>query len=358
MLAIHRVGPQSMRAMTRIRTLNFGRLGSLGSSCSQDDTSSDQRTDIDLIDGLDLNVAPSPLPFTRGVGSLASPRSNGTVNQGASLLAGAGAIHHMLSGHRSNAMASRTDGISAAHMSPGPLVPIIVRQGECLDLHEKHKQTKIIYKIKGLHGDEESDTDIPEAQGCVEDRESPPESSSASTSGRSGLFIEMVSSSLLHPNQSYAPLGTEDPGSSGSEVELLRFDVSYSIQRSLATDLQSLSMDICKKQFTYLERIRQQKEGQDGVDLAIKGFSEHQMAKLKINKALTEEREREIQQVAQPANDLAQIMKDLMTLVIEQGTIVDRIEYNKIQNVATTVDEGLKQLQKQLGFEGRSTRNM
>ncbi|KAK4769566.1 hypothetical protein SAY86_027716 [Trapa natans] len=207
-------------------------LGSLGSSCSQDDTSSDQRTDIDLIDGLDLNVAPSPPPFTRGVGSLASPRSNGTVNQGASLLAGAGAIHHMLSGHRSNAMASRTDGISAAHMSPSPLVPIIVRQGECLDLHEKHKQTKIIYKIKGLHGDEESDTDIPEAQGCVEDRESPLESSSASTSGRSGLFIEMVSSSLLHPNQSYAPLGTEDPGSSGSEVELLRFDVSYSIQHA------------------------------------------------------------------------------------------------------------------------------
>lgn len=29
----------------------------------------------------------------------------------------------------------------------------------------------------------------------------------------------------------------------------------------------------------------------------------------------------------------------------QQGTIIDRIDYN-IQNVATTVDEGLKQLQK------------
>ena len=46
-------------------------------------------------------------------------------------------------------------------------------------------------------------------------------------------------------------------------------------------------------------------------------------------------------------NELAQIMKDLSVLVIDQGTIVDRIDHN-IQTVATTVEEGLKQLQKVL----------
>lgn len=74
-------------------------------------------------------------------------------------------------------------------------------------------------------------------------------------------------------------------------------------------------------------------------------------------------------------NELAQIMKDLSVLVIDQvwsllliiswqlshiswvinfffsidkqGTIIDRIDYN-IQNVATTVEEGLKELQKVL----------
>lgn len=35
----------------------------------------------------------------------------------------------------------------------------------------------------------------------------------------------------------------------------------------------------------------------------------------------------------------------LILLISKQGTIVDRIDYN-IQNVATTVEEGLKQLQK------------
>ncbi|XP_057427135.1 syntaxin-43-like [Lotus japonicus] len=138
-------------------------------------------------------------------------------------------------------------------------------------------------------------------------------------------------------------------------------NVRKNVQRSLATDLQNLSVELRKKQSTYLKRLRQQKEGQDGVDLEINlnggksryedddldnmVFSEHQMAKLKKSEAFTVEREKEIQQVVESVNELAQIMKDLSVLVIDQGTIVDRIDYN-IQNVATTVEDGLKQLQK------------
>ncbi|KAJ6798311.1 syntaxin-41-like [Iris pallida] len=40
--------------------------------------------------------------------------------------------------------------------------------------------------------------------------------STSSSSGGGGPVIEMVSSSLLHPNRSYAPLSTEDPGTSRS----------------------------------------------------------------------------------------------------------------------------------------------
>lgn len=140
-------------------------------------------------------------------------------------------------------------------------------------------------------------------------------------------------------------------------------NIRKNVQRSLATDLQTLSMELRKKQSTYLKRLRQQKEGSDGVDLEMNlngsnsrrddddddmddiGFSEHQMAKLKKSEAFTAEREREIQQVVESVNDLAQIMKDLSVLVIDQGTIVDRIDYN-ITNVAASVEDGLKQLQK------------
>ncbi|XP_073156186.1 syntaxin-43-like isoform X2 [Henckelia pumila] len=260
---------------------------------------------------------------------------------------------------------------------------------------------------------------------------------SPSSSGGGGPVIELSTASLLTRDRSYAPLSTEDPGTSRgtvavglppawvdvseeiasniqrvrgkmgelakahakalmpsfgdgkedqhriealtheitdllkkSEKRLQKFSVGgpsedsnirKNVQRSLATDLQTLSMELRRKQSTYLNRLRQQKEGPDGVDLEMNlngnhyrrndeefdeiGFNEHQMAKLKKSEALTAEREREIQQVAESVNELAQIMKDLSVLVIDQGTIVDRIDYN-IQNVAASVDEGLKQLQK------------
>uniref|UniRef100_A0A7N0VKS0 t-SNARE coiled-coil homology domain-containing protein n=1 Tax=Kalanchoe fedtschenkoi TaxID=63787 RepID=A0A7N0VKS0_KALFE len=119
-------------------------------------------------------------------------------------------------------------------------------------------------------------------------------------------------------------------------------------------------MELRKKQSADLKRLRQQKEGPDGVDLGMNingksrmdedefedvGFNEHQMSKLKKSEALTAEREKEIQQVVESVSELAQIMKDLSVLVIDQGTIVDRIDYN-IQNVAASVEEGFKQLEK------------
>ncbi|RDX92128.1 Syntaxin-43, partial [Mucuna pruriens] len=146
-------------------------------------------------------------------------------------------------------------------------------------------------------------------------------------------------------------------------------NVRKNVQRSLATDLQNLSMDLRRKQSAYLKRLQQQKEGYDGVDLEMNfngskfeshndefsdvGFSEEQMTKLKKSEQFSVEREREIEQailkhlVVKSVHELAQIMKDLSVLVIDQGTIVDRIDYN-IQSVATSVEEGFKQLQKVL----------
>ncbi|KAL9280765.1 Syntaxin-41 [Arabidopsis thaliana] len=244
-----------------------------------------------------------------------------------------------------------------------------------------------------------------------------PLSSSSLTGTRSGgvgPVIEMASTSLLNPNRSYAPISTEDPGTSSKgaitvglppawvdvseeiSVNIQRArtkmaelgkahakalmpsfgdgpsedsNVRKNVQRSLATDLQLLSMELRKKQSTYLKRLRQQKE--DGMDLEMNlsrnryrpeeddfgdMLNEHQMSKIKKSEEVSVEREKEIQQasacttslflvVVESVNDLAQIMKDLSALVIDQGTIVDRIDYN-IENVATTVEDGLKQLQK------------
>ncbi|CAN0897191.1 SYP43 [Linum grandiflorum] len=113
-------------------------------------------------------------------------------------------------------------------------------------------------------------------------------------------------------------------------------NVRKNVQRSLATDLQNLSMELRKKQSTYLKRLRQQKEGQDGDDLEMN---------LNANRSRMDDDDGLDDMVVESVNELAQIMKDLSVLVIDQGTIVDRIDYN-VQNVATTVEDGLKQLQK------------
>ncbi|XP_021742637.1 syntaxin-41-like isoform X2 [Chenopodium quinoa] len=135
-------------------------------------------------------------------------------------------------------------------------------------------------------------------------------------------------------------------------------NVRKNVQRSFATDLQSLSMELRKKQSAYLKRLQKQKEVNGDLEINMNGsrsqvedadlddqINEHQLARIRKSEAFTVEREREIQQVAESVNELAQIMKDLSVLVIDQGTIVDRVDYN-IQNVAATVQEGLKQLQK------------
>ncbi|KAE8675426.1 Syntaxin-43 [Hibiscus syriacus] len=110
-------------------------------------------------------------------------------------------------------------------------------------------------------------------------------------------------------------------------------NVRKNVQRQLATDLQNLSMELRKKQSTYLKRLRQQME--EGADM-----------EMNLNGNRPKEEDDDLDDmVVESVNELAQIMKDLSVLVIDQGTIIDRIDYN-IQNVATTVEEGLKQLQK------------
>lgn len=57
------------------------------------------------------------------------------------------------------------------------------------------------------------------------------------------------------------------------------------------------------------------------------------------------ERDQEIQKIAESITELATIFKELAVLVIDQGTILDRIDYNMEQVVEQT-EKGLVELEK------------
>ncbi|XP_036100195.1 syntaxin-16 isoform X1 [Molossus molossus] len=141
---------------------------------------------------------------------------------------------------------------------------------------------------------------------------------------------------------------------SEQEERLLRNVVS-----SLAQALQDLSTGFRHAQAGYLKRMKNREERSqhffdasvplmdDGDDNTLydRGFTDEQLVLVEQNTLLVEEREREIRQIVQSISDLNEIFRDLGAMIVEQGTVLDRIDYNVEQSCIKTED-GLKQLHK------------
>ena len=150
--------------------------------------------------------------------------------------------------------------------------------------------------------------------------------------------------------------------------------VVKNVQRRLATELQRLSQVFRKAQKEYLQRLKQQQDrgpGGAGVDDVFRldavglstsgdagwgdasrdrdaydpGFTDVQLQRVDRGETMSFERDQEVMKILESVNDLAGVMKDLSVLIIDQGSVLDRIDYN-CEQVAVTVEEGRKQLVK------------
>ncbi|XP_073649239.1 syntaxin-16 isoform X6 [Tursiops truncatus] len=75
------------------------------------------------------------------------------------------------------------------------------------------------------------------------------------------------------------------------------------------------------------------------------GFTDDQLALVGQSTLMVDAREREVGRIVQSICDLNEIFRDLGAMIAEQGTVLDRIDYNVEQSCIKTED-GLKQLHK------------
>ncbi|KAI1864864.1 hypothetical protein JX265_004128 [Neoarthrinium moseri] len=158
--------------------------------------------------------------------------------------------------------------------------------------------------------------------------------------------------------------------------------MARNVQTSLATRVQEASAGFRKKQSAYLKKLR----GMSGLggasptdrastpmgsnyaaDPALlesdadRSFSQsalqattHQKL-LHSNDAAIMQREREIEDIAQGIIELSDLFRDLQTMVIDQGTMLDRIDYN-VERMTTDLKGAEKELVVASGYQKKTTK--
>lgn len=124
--------------------------------------------------------------------------------------------------------------------------------------------------------------------------------------------------------------------------------VRLNVMRHLATQLQALSKQFRHEQKDFLRRLRGQREvgssyfdnDENAVEMVDDEAMEGDVSTMALDQS---ERHAEIVKIAQSINELSTLFRELSVLVIEQGTVLDRIDYN-IEHTLIKVQTGTKEL--------------
>eukprot|EP00833_Pecoramyces_ruminatium_P013988 jgi/Orpsp1_1/1188020/evm.model.d7180000061900.1 len=152
------------------------------------------------------------------------------------------------------------------------------------------------------------------------------------------------------------------------------------IQVSLATKIQDLSQLFRKTQSSYLSKLRNMEshmnntliktdsfspekpisgfeDDDDDDDLMYVSSSQLQLMEENSTDQIVSAREKEINEISKSINELLGIFRELQTMVIDQGTILDRIDYN-IEQVDTNFENATVQLTKATKHQKRTQKSM
>ncbi|KAK9710752.1 SNARE domain [Popillia japonica] len=154
--------------------------------------------------------------------------------------------------------------------------------------------------------------------------------------------------------------------------------LTTNVVRALAVSLQDLSVQFRTTQNSFLRQIQSREErskiyfenpaleddmmfaqGDEDIDSTFMNSRNNQQELLYLeeeNTRIVQQREQEVNAIVKSIVDLNSIFKDLSQMVADQGTILDRIDYN-VEQTQTQVYEGFRQLQKADAYQ-RKNRKM
>ncbi|KAM0800915.1 SNARE domain-containing protein [Usnea florida] len=152
--------------------------------------------------------------------------------------------------------------------------------------------------------------------------------------------------------------------------------MARNIQISLASRVQEVSAGFRKKQSNYLKKLRtlggltfdrtaapsqnpytdpSMMESETDKSFSQSTLQQTSMKRLNTNDVAIAQREREIEDIAQGIIELADIFKELQGMVIDQGTMLDRIDYN-VENMSVNVKAADKELNVATGYQKKYTK--
>ncbi|KAL1603208.1 t-SNARE affecting a late Golgi compartment protein 2 [Nothophoma quercina] len=153
--------------------------------------------------------------------------------------------------------------------------------------------------------------------------------------------------------------------------------MAQNLKISLATRVGEVSTTFRKKQSAYLKKLKdlggfaspfrsatpvqnpyndpamQESDADRSFAQATSLQTKQQRLRHDPNEAIIAQREREIEDIAQGIIELANIFQELQTMVIDQGSMLDRIDYN-VENMNRDVKEADKELKVASGYQQRS----
>lgn len=175
----------------------------------------------------------------------------------------------------------------------------------------------------------------------------------------------------------------EQQQQSGGNVSQADTTMATNLKRSLASRVGEVSTLFRKKQSAYMKKLRSlggmgtsSPFDRSGTPVAQNPYTDPAMMESETDRSSAqstllqtaqvrkrtgvmdsaiEQREREIEKIAQGVIDLSNLFQELQTMVIDQGTVLDRIDYN-VERTAEHVKEADKELKVATGYQKRSTK--